>query len=71
VEAVDDHRTTEVARLDALQAALWDDALAGDVAAVDAVLRIVVTRCRVLGLLPGPGKVADTQEVPRTVVVKR
>lgn len=60
-EAVDDLRTLEVLRLDALQVALWDDAMAGDVKALNAALRIILQRSRLLGLdKPGVGQGAQT-----------
>ena len=46
----EDYRTTELARLDALQAALWPAAMRGRVSAVGAVLRIIQARGRLLGL---------------------
>lgn len=49
-EAVDEHRALEIARLDALQLAVWDHAMAGDVKALNAVLRIIEQRSRLLGL---------------------
>lgn len=49
-EAVAQHRILELQRLDALQVGLWDQALAGDVKAVNAVLRIIEQRSRLLGL---------------------
>ncbi len=49
-DAVDQHRMLELQRLDALQVGLWDQAVAGDVKAVNAVLRIVQQRSRLLGL---------------------
>ena len=64
-EAVDQHRALELARLDALQASLWDRAEAGDVKAVNAVLRIIDQRSRLLGLdkpgdtNPGSGSLVD------------
>ena len=58
----------ELARLDALQAAVRDKVLAGDSAAVNTVLRIIEQRTKLLGLgwehLPGPGT-----GQPTTVVV--
>lgn len=42
--------TMEVARLDELQDGLWDQAVGGDVRAVDAVLRIINSRAKILGL---------------------
>ena len=49
-DSVDQHRTLEVQRLDALQAAMWDKPLAGDIKALNAVLRIIEQRSRLLGL---------------------
>ncbi|WP_270889986.1 helix-turn-helix domain-containing protein [Pedococcus sp. 5OH_020] len=66
-EAVGQLRLQETRRLDAVQAALWPDALAGDVAAALAILRIVEARCRLLGLEETRG-VAQSAK-PRTVVV--
>jgi transposase-like protein len=68
VAGVDALRSVESARLDALQAALWPDAMAGDVSAVQAIVKIVMQRCRLLGLL-GPGEAARPSEQPRSVVV--
>ncbi len=49
-EGVDELRRLEQDRLDALQAGVWERALAGDVAAVRTALRILESRCRLLGL---------------------
>ncbi len=49
-DAVDQHRMLEVQRLDALQLAVWDKAMAGDIKALNAVLRIIEQRSRLLGL---------------------
>ena len=49
-DGVDEYRALEIQRLDALQAGLWEQATAGDVKAVLAVLRIVQQRSRLLGL---------------------
>ena len=49
-DAVDHARTLELTRLDALQVGLWDKAVSGDVKAVNAVLRIIEQRSRLLGL---------------------
>ena len=43
-------RAAELERLDRLQLAVWGQALRGDLAAVDRVLRIMDSRCRLLGL---------------------
>jgi transposase-like protein len=65
-EAVGTLQELEVARLDALQAALWDRAVEGDVAAARTAMRIIIARCRLLGLydLTPPERF-----VPRTVVL--
>jgi hypothetical protein len=60
VEAVDLLRETELERLDALQAALWPAAMSGDISAVNACLRVITSRLRVLGI-DGP----QAQEKPR------
>jgi hypothetical protein len=51
-EAVADLRELENARLDALQLALWDAAIAGDVRAATAILHIVKARVHLNGLEP-------------------
>jgi len=68
VAAVDELRCLEADRLDALQASLWPDAMAGDVLAVQAIVKIIMQRCRLLGLLDRPGT-AEPSELPRSVVV--
>jgi IS5 family transposase len=50
VEAVAGLRQRELDRLDALQLAVWRRAMDGDVAAVLAAQRIILARCRLLGL---------------------
>ena len=50
VDGIDELRDIEVVRLDALQASLWPKAEKGDVRAVNAVVRIIDRRCRLLGL---------------------
>jgi hypothetical protein len=55
VEAIDEHRVIEVARLDAVQAAYWDEAVSGDVQAAQVVLRCIDQRSRLQGL-DGPAK---------------
>lgn len=50
VDAVDQLRTLEVARLDALQAAVWEQAMTGDPKAANTVLRIIDRRIKILGL---------------------
>ncbi len=65
-QAVEEYREVEVARLNALQAAMWDKALAGDVHAVDAVLKIVSARVKLLGL---DHPRTELSAEPRTVVI--
>lgn len=54
VELAVEHRQemlqTEIARLDTLQAAIWDQAIEGDVKAVDSVIRIINARAKLLGI---------------------
>ncbi len=52
-DGVDELRRLEQERLDALQAGVWERALAGDPTAVRAALRIIESRCRLLGLQVG------------------
>jgi len=47
---IEELRVTEVDRLDRLQFAIWDRAKEGDIKAIDAVLRILDRRTRILGL---------------------
>jgi len=54
LEAVEGLRALELARLEALQAAIWDDAMRGDIRAGRAVLRIIDQRVRLLGLREFP-----------------
>ena len=49
----------EMQRLDALQVALWDDAMAGDVKAALGCLRIIQQRCALLGLTPPGGRFSN------------
>jgi hypothetical protein len=53
-ETIDELRQLQVDRLDALQVAIWDDAMKGDLAAVKAVLRILHLRAKMLGLYSHP-----------------
>ena len=49
-EAVTEYRELELARLDALQAAHWPQAVAGSVRSADLVLRVIDRRTKLLGL---------------------
>lgn len=64
-EAAEELRELELSRLDALQDALWERAMGGDVSACEAVARVICTRCQILGLAGG----LPTSTAPRTVVV--
>lgn len=47
---LEEHRDMEIDRLDRLQAAVWQSAASGNVKSIDAVLRIIDRRARLLGL---------------------
>lgn len=66
-DAAEDHQQLEMARLDALQIALWDQAMAGDVDAAREVRAIIMARCRLLGLNEQSKRPAGW--TPRTVVL--
>jgi hypothetical protein len=78
VDGVDMLRSLEVARLDELQLASWDHAMAGDPQAVDRIVRIINLRSKLLGLLdlpkgatqpPASARVVSmesTYEIPQT-----
>ena len=72
--AVEEHRAYEVDRLNAMQGALWDRALAGDLQAIDRVLRLIEARCRLWGLLESRPKEAASPwpccQGPATLVVR-
>lgn len=52
-------RALEIARLDRLQRGLWPAALAGDVKSTEAVLKLIVQRCKLLGLDTPPPRNSD------------
>jgi hypothetical protein len=56
----------ELARMDALQAAFWDDALQGDRHAAEVVLKVIARRCKVMGYDKADESLAPAA---RTVVV--
>lgn len=68
-EAVGSLRGLENARLDALQHALWDAAMTGDVRAAVAIVRIVQARVHLNGLDPVRDTFGVMPAAPRTVVV--
>lgn len=67
-EAVEGLQELEVARLDAVQHALWDKALTGDVAAAHAIIQVIRARCRLLGL---DLRAAPAVAITRTVVLRK
>lgn len=56
----------EVGRLDALQSAVWPDAITGDLQAIDRALKIIAERAKLLGLY-NPATTAVTNN---TIVVQ-
>jgi hypothetical protein len=68
LDAVEELRSIEVKRLDSLQSAMWQKAMDGDVPSAIAVLRVIMSRCRLLGL-DGPGLLRGGDPRPRTLVV--
>lgn len=58
-EGVAEYRDLELARLDALQAAHWPQAVAGSVRSADLVLRVIDRRMRILGLDQSPSTTTD------------
>jgi hypothetical protein len=67
VEAVDQLRSLEVERLDKLQLGVWQKAMDGDVPSAILAIRVIMARCRLLGL-EGPAQIRFEAR-PRTVVV--
>jgi orotate phosphoribosyltransferase-like protein len=68
-QAVADLRDLENARLDALQAALWDAAMTGDIEAAVVIVKIVKARVRLNGLEPARDGLGGAGQTPRTLVV--
>lgn len=50
LEEAENLRTLESLRLDNLQSAIWKKAIAGDIAAILAILKIIDQRCKLFGL---------------------
>ena len=73
VATVEEHRSLEKARLDALQASLAPRVAQGDLAAMKMALGVVMARCRLLGLLDhGPAvrpPLGSSNCGPETVIV--
>ena len=68
VDAVENLRCLEVERLDMIQVAMWQKAMDGDVPSAIAVVRCIMSRCRVLGLERSSAPTV-THGKPRTLVV--
>jgi hypothetical protein len=68
LEAVGELRSLEVARLNSLQSAMWQKAMDGDVSSAMVILRVIMSRCRLLGL-DGPFLPRGGDPGPRTLVV--
>jgi hypothetical protein len=68
-EAVGSLRGLENARLDALQVALWDAAMTGDVKAAAAIVQIVKARVHLNGLESARDGFGGMPTAPRTLVV--
>ena len=66
-ETVEEHLALEVARLDALQDALWDKAMAGHVRSIREIRQIIMQRSRLLQL--DSGKPGRKPEGPTSVVL--
>jgi transposase-like protein len=69
VQSVELLREVEVRRLDALQVGLWDAAMAGDIDAVNACLKIIQARIKVLGLAELSNKQRPRCQQPQTVIL--
>jgi len=67
-EGVDELRAVELARLDRLQAVVWDKAVNGDVRAVNTAVKIIGQRVRLLGL-GGRAGPEHPEAVPQVLVV--
>lgn len=69
VQGVELLREVEVQRLNALQVGLWEAALAGDLQAVRACVRIIQARVKVLGLTAAAKAPAPSCQQPQTVIL--
>jgi hypothetical protein len=69
--SVEEARWLEVDRLDRLQAAVWPKALKGDTKAADTAHRLIVSRCKILGLEAPTKIMLDARmELESTVVAE-
>ena len=69
-EPADELRQLELARLDTLHHALWDRAIAGNLRAVDAVLRIMKRRASLLGM-DAPKRLGVSVEMTMRAMAER
>ena len=60
VESVEEFRSVAMDRRDALHAAIWSQAMEGNLRAVDRILAIMTRRARLLGLDKPPEKSVET-----------
>lgn len=70
-DSVETLRALEVARLDALPVQLWPAAMAGDVHSVLGVVRIVMARSRLQGLLEPNRRAGLKCRQPQTVILQK
>jgi hypothetical protein len=61
-ETVEELRSKEISRIDRLMQAVWAKAIQGEVKAVDAAHRLIITRCKILGL-EAPTQLQLTQRI--------
>ncbi len=69
MEAAQELRSLEGSRLEALQYAVRNKAMAGDINAARTAVRIIMAHCRLLGL-DQSSLFADEGRWPRTLVVR-
>lgn len=68
---VEEARWLEVDRLDRLQAAVWPKALKGDTKAADTAHRLIVSRCKILGLeAPTQVQLSTRLDLESTIVAE-
>ena len=67
-ELVGELRNLEIERLDNLKLPVWRKAMDGDLPSAIAVVRCIMSRCRLLGL-EGPSMLRVGDPRPRTIVI--
>jgi transposase-like protein len=65
VQGVEALRDAEIARLDHLQDSIWEQAMLGDISAVNTAIRIIDKRIRLLGL----DRLDTSPDAPRSLVM--